>query len=158
MNNEHINVASALADGVSQSESAHLASCAACRQEFESAREAFASLRSIDESLERVPESFWQQQRRAIRVRAAEAKPQRPAYALYGWLATAAAVAVISVGLLLPDRGEKQHLPPAGTDVSDAALLESVQDSIYEYPEALHPAQVMYTEIATAQAAPRHSK
>jgi predicted anti-sigma-YlaC factor YlaD len=155
MTNQHINVASALADGVSHSESAHLAACEECRSKLASAREAFASLRSIDKSLERVPESFWEQQRRAIRVRAAEAKPQRPAYALYGWLATAAAVAVISVGLLLPDRGEKQQLPSASTDVSDAALLESVQDSIYEYPEALHPAQLMYTEIATAQATPQ---
>jgi predicted anti-sigma-YlaC factor YlaD len=154
MNNEHINVASALASGVSEAESAHLAACEACRQEFESAREAFASLRSIDESLERVPESFWQQQRRAIRVRAAEAKPQRPAYAVYGWLATAATVAVISVSLLLPDNGSTGPTTQK-VELSDAALLESVQNSIDQYPEALHPAQVMYTEIATAQATPQ---
>jgi len=35
--------------------------------------------------------------------------------------------------------------------VSDAQLLQEISDSAYSDPEAVHPAQVMYSEMESAQ-------
>jgi predicted anti-sigma-YlaC factor YlaD len=155
---KHIDVSAALAAGMSDVEEAHLAGCAACRARRDSAQAEMAALRGIDAPLAKVPESFWEDQRRSIRVRAAEARPQRVRMAGVAWVAGAAAVLVVSAGLLLPQNDDKgAPLPHAQQqpveEVSDAAFIRSVQDDLEAYPEALHPAQVMYVEMSSASTA-----
>lgn len=148
---DHINVNAALAEGLNDPQRAHLESCAECRAQWESAQGEIALLRSIDVPLERVPESFWEAQRRSIRLRAAEAQPQRGFGGRLAWVAAAAAVVVVSVSMMLPRESRTVTVPPGKDEISDAALIQSVQDDLEGYPEALHPAQVMYVEMSSAR-------
>lgn len=149
---EHIDIDAALVE-LTDGNRAHLAGCEECKQKFEAASVAVGSLRAINAALERVPESFWQAQQRAIRV-GADRKPKRTMTVIYAWAGATAAAALVALSLI-PANNIKtipstQKAPQADT-MSDAALLESVQDQLEAYPEAIHPAQVMYTEMATAK-------
>lgn len=161
---KHIDVHAALAAGLERAEGAHLESCAACRAQWDSARAEMATLRSIDASLDKVPESYWEAQRRSIRVRAAEAKPKTAMAGRLAWMAAAAAAVVVSVSLMLPQPKETQGRVnevaprPAVEELTDAALIRSVQDDLEGYPEALHPAQVMYVEMSSTSTPPVKAK
>ena len=158
METKHIDVNAALAAGLDRAQNAHLESCAACRAQWDSARAEIATLRSIDASLDKVPEMYWEAQRRNIRVRAAEAQPQKAVAGRLAWVTVAAAAVVVSVSLMLPQpktsQGQVDQIAPqsAVAEISDAALIRGVQDDLESYPEALHPAQVMYVEMSSAQA------
>jgi hypothetical protein len=156
----HVEIDRVLVEGLNETEQAHVSGCVACSKALESARAEFARLRQIDEALAEVPASFWDTQRRAIRVRAHDAKPKSAFSGAYAWAGAAAAALIVAGSLLLPDSGEQAVTPNAqpAQEISDAALLQSVQDHLDAYPEALHPAQVMYTEIASAKATPATRK
>ena len=150
---EHIDIDAALVE-LTDGDRAHLAACVECKQEFETAGTALGSLRSMGAALERVPESFWQAQQRAIRV-GADRKPKRTMTAIYAWAGATAAAALVALSLI-PANHTVKTIPTTQKAtqteaMSDAALLESVQDQLEAYPEAIHPAQVMYTEMATAK-------
>jgi hypothetical protein len=148
----HIDIDHVAVEGLNQTEQAHVDGCAACSEALASVRAEFAQLRTIDETLENVPASFWVAQRRAIRVRAQEAKPKSVFTGAYAWAGAAAAALIVAGSLLLPDSQDRPVTPTAQSteEISDAALLQSVQDHLETYPEALHPAQVMYTEMAAS--------
>jgi hypothetical protein len=156
----HIEIDRVVVEGLNEMEQAHVSGCAACGEALASARAEFAQLRTIDEALENVPVSFWDAQRRAIRVRAQEAKPKSVFAGAYAWAGAAAAALIVAGSLLLPSSPDKPTAPTAQPtqEISDAALLQSVQDNLEAYPEALHPAQVMYTEMASAKATPATRK
>jgi hypothetical protein len=155
----HIDVDQALVEGLSDIQRAHVNGCDSCSVAWRSAQEQVAQLRAIDASLSEVPEGFWEAQRRAIRVRADEAKPKGAFVMGYAWVGAAAAAVILAGSLLLPTESPRTTPPVAKTTgISDAALLESVQDQLEDYPEALHPARVMYTEMASAKAAPAKRK
>jgi predicted anti-sigma-YlaC factor YlaD len=150
-NVNHIHVNAALAEGLNDAQRTHLESCAECRAHWESAQAEMAVLRGIDAPLAGVPESFWEAQRRSIRLRAAEARPRRHFAGSWTWVAAAAAVIVVSVSMMLPRESRTVTVPLATDEISDAALIQSVQDDLEGYPEALHPAQVMYVEMSSAR-------
>jgi len=159
METKHIDVNAALAAGLDSAQSAHLESCALCRAQWDSARAEMATLRSIDASLDKVPEMYWEAQRRSIRLRASEAQPQKTVAGRLAWVTVAAAAVVVSVSLMLP-QPKDPNVPVGQTmqepvdQISDAALISGVQDDLESYPEALHPAQVMYVEMSSATAVP----
>jgi hypothetical protein len=152
----HIEIDRVLVEGLNETEQAHVGGCAACSNALESARAEFAHLRQIDEALANVPANFWDAQRRAIRVRGQEAKPKSLFTGAYAWAGAAAAALIVAGSLLLPGSPDQPVTPTTQPrqGISDAALLQSVQDNLESYPEALHPAQVMYTEMASAKATP----
>jgi len=156
----HIEIDRVLVNGLNETEQAHLSGCSLCSKALESARAEFAQLRQIDESLARVPDSFWDAQRRAIRVRAAEARPKNVFTGAYAWAGAAVAALIVAGSLLMPTAPDQTltHRPQQQEQISDAALIQSVQEQLEGYPEALHPAQVMYTEMASAKSAPRARK
>ena len=150
----HIDIDRVLVEELNEAERAHLSGCAMCSEALGAVRGDFAGLRHIDESLAQVPETFWDAQRRAIRVRAEQAKPKSTFTGAYAWAGAAVAALVVAGSMFSPTA--EQNVSPQPThqeELSDAALLQSVQDQLENYPEALHPAQVMYTEMASAKGA-----
>jgi hypothetical protein len=106
------------------------------------------SLKSIDDSLTALPERFWDQQRRAILNRATEPPRKVFGIAAYAWSALAATLVVAAALLFSNPNSTPNEIHPQQID--DAALLQSVEQSLQQYPEAYHPAQLMYSEIDTA--------
>jgi hypothetical protein len=156
----HIEIDRVLVEGLNETEQAHVSGCYACSKALESGRADIAELRQIDESLAQVPQSFWDAQRRAIRVRAAEVRPKSVFTGAYAWAGAAVAALIVAASLLMPNAPEQtlRHPTQQQEEISDAALIQSVQEQLEGYPEALHPAQVMYTEMASAKSTPRARK
>lgn len=129
----------------------HLEACASCRIRYEELAGTLTTLRGVDAHLESLPEHFWNRQRHAIHSAAAEYQPPRFAFGRYTWAGAAAAIVLFAASMLplilQPGKGD----PKVKIEMSDAELLQSVEDSAYSYPEATHPAQVMYSEIESAQ-------
>jgi hypothetical protein len=117
-----------------------------------------STLKSIDESIASLPDRFWDQQRRAILNKATEPRKKTWGVALYAaWSAVAAAL-VVAGALMFPDQDSVvPKKGPQSVAVDDAALLQSVEQSLQQYPEAYHPAQLMYSEIDTASNQPKGS-
>jgi predicted anti-sigma-YlaC factor YlaD len=129
----------------------HLEACASCRGRYEELAGTLTTLRAVDAHLESLPEHFWSRQRHAIHSAAAEYQPPRFAFGRYTWAGAAAAI-VLFAASMVPLFIEKSGDPiKPKIEMSDAELLQSVEDSAYSYPEATHPAQVMYSEIESAQ-------
>jgi hypothetical protein len=160
-NNKQLDVI--LAQGPSDQDHAHLAACQACATRLEAARTELSALQGVDESLSALPGQFWDQQRRAILNRATEPRKKTWGVAVYAaWSAVAAAL-IVAGALMFPDQGAvapKKGPQPATVD--DALLLQSVDQTLQQYPEAYHPAQLMYSELDTAsnksQGSPRKDK
>jgi hypothetical protein len=129
----------------------HLEACASCRIRYEELASTLTTLRAVDAHLESLPEHFWNRQRHAIHSAAAEYQPPRFAFGRYTWAGAAAAIVLFAASMLplFLDKGGERITPQI--QMSDAELLQSVEDSAYSYPEATHPAQVMYSEIESAQ-------
>jgi hypothetical protein len=132
-------------------ESQHLEACASCRARYEELTGTLTTLRAVDAHLESLPEHFWSRQRHAIHSAAAEYQPPRFAFGRYTWAGAAAAIVlfVASMWPMLMNTGSIRTTPK--TELSDAQLLQEVSDSAYSDPEAVHPAQVMYSEMESAQ-------
>jgi predicted anti-sigma-YlaC factor YlaD len=130
----------------------HLADCPPCRARYEALAGEFAALRAVDTHLESLPEHFWSRQRHAIHSAAAEYRPPRFAIGRYTWAGAAAAIVLFVASMWPMFMNEAQKIDPKQkVEISDAELLQSVSDSAYSDPEAIHPAQVMYSEIESAQ-------
>jgi hypothetical protein len=128
----------------------HLEGCASCRARYEELTGTLTTLRAVDTHLGSLPEHFWSRQRHAIHSAAAEYQPPRFAFGRYTWAGAAAAI-VLFVASMLPMILQPKDIQKPPVQMSDAELLQSVEDSAYAYPEATHPAQVMYSEIESAQ-------
>jgi predicted anti-sigma-YlaC factor YlaD len=139
-----------LASSPDAEQTQHLADCAPCRARYEELAGEFAALRAIDTHLDSLPEHFWSRQRHAIHSAAAEYRPPRFAFGRYTWAGAAAAI-VLFVAIMWPLLPTDPNISKPPVVMSDTELLQSVEDSAYSYPEAIHPAQVMYSEIESAQ-------
>lgn len=140
-----------LAQGPSDQDHAHLAACQACANRLEAARTELSTLKGIDESIAALPDRFWDQQRRAILNKATEPRKNTWGVGVYAaWSAVAAAL-VVAGALMFPDQDSvPPKKVPQAVAVDDEALLQSVEQSLQQYPEAYHPAQLMYSELDTA--------
>lgn len=140
-----------VAHGPDAEQAQHLGACMSCRARYEELTGTLTTLRAVDTHLESLPEHFWNRQRHAIHSAAAEYQPQRFAFGRYTWAGAAAAVVlfVASMWPMLMNTGSIRNTPQV--QVSDAELLQQVSDSAYSDPEAVHPAQVMYSEMESAQ-------
>ena len=140
-----------VAHGPDDAEAQHLVSCLSCRARYEELTGTLTTLRAVDTHLEAVPEHFWSRQRAAILSAAAAYQPPRFAFGRYTWAGAAAAVVLFFASMwpmLMNNDATKRH---DVTQVSDAQLLQEISDSAYSDPEAVHPAQVMYSEMESAQ-------
>jgi anti-sigma factor RsiW len=137
-----------LAQGPSDEDHAHLSACPECATRLEATRAELGSLKSLDESLAALPERFWDEQRRAILNRATEPPRKLFGIAGYAWSALAATLVVAAALLFSNPSPAPNEIHPQKID--DAVLLQSVEQSLQQYPEAYHPAQLMYSEIDTA--------
>lgn len=139
-----------LASSPDAEQAQHLADCSPCRTRYEELAGEFAALRAIDTHLDSLPEHFWNRQRHAIHSAAAEYRPPRFAFGRYTWAGAAAAL-VLFVAIMWPLLPTEPNIPTQKARMTDTELLQSVEESAYSYPEAIHPAQVMYSEIESAQ-------
>ncbi len=141
-----------VAHGPDETQAQHLGACLSCRARYEELTGALTTLRAVDAHLEALPEHFWSRQRHAIHSAAAEYQPPRFAFGRYTWAGAAAAIVlfVASMWPVLMNTGSMNRNTPE-THLSDAQLLQEVSDSAYSDPEAVHPAQVMYSEMESAQ-------
>lgn len=140
-----------VAHGPDEAQGQHLEACVSCRARYEELTGTLTTLRAVDTHLEAVPEHFWSRQRAAILGAAAEYQPPRFAFGRYTWAGAAAAIVLFVASMwpmLMNNDSTKRH---DVTPVSDAQLLQEISDSAYSDPEAVHPAQVMYSEMESAQ-------
>lgn len=140
-----------VAHGPDDAKAQHLVSCLSCRARYEELTGTLTTLRAVDTQLEALPEHFWSRQRAAILSAAAAYQPPRFAFGRYTWAGAAAAIVLFVASLwpmLMNNDSTKRH---DVTPVSDAQLLQEISDSAYSDPEAVHPAQVMYSEMESAQ-------
>lgn len=140
-----------VAHGPDGAEARHLDACISCRARYEELTGTLTTLRAVDTHLEAIPEHFWSRQRAAILSAAAAYQPPRFAFGRYTWAGAAAAVVLFVASMwpmLMNNDATKRH---DVTQVSDAQLLQEISDSAYSDPEAVHPAQVMYSEMESAQ-------
>jgi hypothetical protein len=140
-----------VAHGPDETQAQHLAACVSCRARYEELTGTVTTLRAVDTHLESLPEHFWSRQRHAIHRAAAEYQPPRFAFGRYTWAGAAAAIVlfVASMWPMLMNNNGSRKL--SDVKVSDAQLLQEISDSAYSDPEAVHPAQVMYSEMESAQ-------
>jgi predicted anti-sigma-YlaC factor YlaD len=133
----------------------HLEACATCRSRYEELAGTLATLRAVDTHLESLPEHFWSRQRHAIHSAAAEYREPRFAFGRYTrftWAGAAAAIVLFVASMWPMFMNEAQKIDATHkVEISDAELLQSVEDRAYSDPEAIHPAQMMYSEIESAQ-------
>lgn len=140
-----------VAHGPDEAQAQHLAACLSCGARYEELMGTVTTLRAVDAHLESLPEHFWSRQRHAIHSAAAAYQPPRFAFGRYTWAGAAAAIVLFVASLwpmLMNDNGGRKHVD---VPVSDAQLLQEISDSAYSDPEAVHPAQVMYSEMESAQ-------
>jgi hypothetical protein len=129
----------------------HLETCVSCRARYEELTGTLTTLRAVDTHLESLPEHFWSRQRHAIHSAAAEYQPPRFAFGRYTWAGAAAAIVLFVASMWPVIAPSERGIKNPQVQLSDAELLQSVSDSAYADPEAIHPAQVMYSEIESAQ-------
>lgn len=128
---------------------AHLADCAACRNEHESMALTLGGFRAVAEAKAARPAGFWYTQRAAVAAQLGGRSFVRPRLAVW---AGALAVLTLAAGMLAqtPQIGAPDYSAAADPDHQ---LLMDVERSVQRtVPRALEPATALAQEMAQALA------
>ena len=132
--------------------SGHLEICPECQQKLESWQDSLRQLRDNVAFSSQRPGAFWDTQRASI-LKKLEALPSLRSAWNVGWTLACSALAFAVLLLVFVDFQQTRnviHTP--SSEISDAALLGDIEEHLSEeVPEALQPANLLVSEMSTAQ-------